>query len=313
MSGAVYPPVQALPVNVLLLFLDGVGLAPDHPTNNPMGRVGPGFRAFTGGRPWTAETGPWFGPFRMFAGIDACLGLPGLPQSGTGQSTLFTGVNCAALAGRHYGPLPHSSARPVLRESSILRKVADRFGPDAAVFANGFPPQFVEAVSQRDRWPTIARCCRDAGIRIRDLADIGSLRAVAADVTGLGLSRFTDGAVEPRSPDEAASVLLDLAERARFTVFEVFHTDKAGHDQSPAKAMRILDDVDALLWSLVVRMPGNLTLVVTSDHGNVEDLSVRTHTRNQVPLAVRGPGAPLFEPVTDLSGITPVVLALLDP
>lgn len=300
-----------MPVKVLLLFIDGIGLAAADEENNPLTSVGPGFRAFTGGLPWTLETGPRFGPDRMFAGIDACLGLPGLPQSGTGQSTLFTGVNCAALAGRHYGPLPHSTARPLLATASLFSAVTRRFGAEAAVFANGFPPQFFEAVSRRDRWPTISRACRDADVRLRSLDDIRNNEALAADVTGRGLSRFTEGAVVPRTPEAAAHVLTRLTEQARFTVFEVFHTDKAGHDQSPERARQILDDLDALVQTLVLDRPDDLTIVITSDHGNVEDLSVRTHTRNPVPLAALGPGARRLADVTDLTGVAPALLDLL--
>ena len=46
----------------------------------------------------------------------------------------------------------------------------------------------------------------------------------------------------------------------------------------------------------------NHTLVVTSDHGNVEDLSVKTHTYNPVPLIVSGPHAAQFNEITDLTG-----------
>ncbi len=51
-----------------------------------------------------------------------------------------------------------------------------------------------------------------------------------------------------------------------------------------------------------------MTIVITSDHGNLEDLSVRTHTRNPVPLAVSGPGACAFGDVVDLTGVVDAVI-----
>jgi len=65
----------------------------------------------------------------------------GLPQSGTGQATLFTGVNCAERVGRHFGPYPHSTTHEILRDHNLFRRVEDASTPvngqtHAATFAN---------------------------------------------------------------------------------------------------------------------------------------------------------------------------------
>jgi 2,3-bisphosphoglycerate-independent phosphoglycerate mutase len=47
-------------------------------------------------------------------------------------------------------------------------------------------------------------------------------------------------------------------------------------------------------------------LVVTSDHGNLEDLTTSNHTRNPVPLLAIGPiAAPMAraESITDVMGL----------
>ena len=76
---------------MVYLFVDGIGLrepALDNPVN--------------------AEVCPtlWRLLERHAKPIDACLGVEGLPQSGTGQATMFTGVNCAAAMGRHCEGFP---------------------------------------------------------------------------------------------------------------------------------------------------------------------------------------------------------------
>ena len=52
-----------------------------------------------------------------------------------------------------------------------------------------------------------------------------------------------------------------------------------------------------------------MTLVVTSDHGNIENMSERGHTVNPVPFIVCGPGAEgLMAKVESLKDITPAIV-----
>ena len=54
--------------------------------------------------------------------VDACLGVPGLPQSATGQTALFTGVNAPALVGDHVTAFPTTPLRRVIAEHSLLNR-----------------------------------------------------------------------------------------------------------------------------------------------------------------------------------------------
>lgn len=297
---------------ILFIFVDGIGLGLDDAQINPFEREWSGFGALSGGRRWTAagmasgrDDTP--GTTSLFKGIDACLGMEGLPQSGTGQATLFTGVNCAKLAGRHYGPFPHSATRSVLRERSLFARV----GPRNAAFANAYPPRFFAWVKRTKRWPTTTRACLDADVRIRTIEDLEAGQGIAADITGQGLAQDLGLPVTVVSPQTAANRLLALSSAHRFTMMEVFHTDKAGHAMSREAALKILEPLDALLRHLAAALPSDLTIVLTSDHGNLEDLSVKSHTRNNVPLAVFGAGAQHFTSVTDLTGVAPAIEAAI--
>ncbi|MDX1740430.1 MAG: peptidase, partial [Rhodothermales bacterium] len=55
----------------------------------------------------------------------------------------------------------------------------------------------------------------------------------------------------------------------------------------------------------------NTTLLLTSDHGNLEDLSVKTHTRNPVPFVALGPAAHDFAEVRSILDVTPAILRSL--
>jgi len=54
-------------------------------------------------------------------------------------------------------------------------------------------------------------------------------------------------------------------------------------------------------------------VIITSDHGNLEDLSTRHHTENDVPTVVIGAERHRFaEGLHDLTGITPGILRVLN-
>lgn len=300
-----------VPSGVLFVFVDGIGFGDPDPAHNPFVTARDGLLSLSGGVSWSGiPVPPPNGA--TFRAIDACLGVDGYPQSGTGQATLFTGENCALLAGRHFGPFPHSTSRSALRERSLMAAVAAARGPESVAFANAFPPRFFEVMGSRDRWPVTTRACLDAGIRIRTLDDLALGQAIAADLTGAGL-RDLGHEVPVLEPGDTARVALALAAAHAFTLVEIFHTDKAGHARDRRQADRILGDLDSFVGVLVRERPDDLLIVLTSDHGNLEDLRVRTHTRNPVPLAAVGPGARSLASVDSLAGVTPALRRLLLP
>jgi len=292
----------------LFLFLDGVGLGTEDPATNPLAGLDlPAFRWLAGGQAWTAASVPVREASRVFLPLDATLGVDGLPQSGTGQASLFTGINCAALAERHWGPYPHSTSRDALAHQSVFARLAARgqFGQ----FLNAYPERFFRAAAHRQRWTVTTRACLDAGVALRTEADLRTGRALAADLTGAGWRTHLGIDIEPITPDEAGRRFVALGRDVAFTLVEYFHTDKAGHAQDPAAAAAALRDIDRFLTGALNALdPARERLVVTSDHGNIEDLSVRTHTRNAVPLAVWGAGAAALAGARDLTDVVPGLL-----
>ena len=296
--------------SVYFFFVDGIGIGPSA-DSNPFATLDlPAFRALSGACDWVSDTFLASSTSsRIFKAIDATLGVDGLPQSGTGQSTLFTGGNCAARAGRHWGPFPHSSSRSLLASQSLFHQV----GADDSAFANAYPERFFAWASERDRWPTTTRCCLDSGVTIRTLDHLRSGNAIAADLTAEGLSRVAESPVPTISEDEAAASIARLTSKYRFVVSEYFHTDKAGHAQDMTAAGRCLVSIDRFLAALDTHLDWErTTLGLTSDHGNLEDLSTRTHTRHPVPLLALGRSAASFAQVEDLTGVAGAILDALN-
>lgn len=297
--------------HVVLVFLDGVGLGPAGASNPLSTAERPHLKQVAGDQAWTDALAPLDTETHVCRPIDATLGVEGLPQSGTGQATLFTGANCAQVVGRHYGPFPHSATFDLLAERNVFTQISrlPRAAPTA--FANAYPPRFFEHAEKRGRWTVTTRCCREADLPVRTLDDLARGEAVAADLTGAGLRRLGHD-VSVRSAQASGRDLASLAAQHAFTLFEYFLTDKAGHGRIDRAPTAILDDVDAFLGGLLDAFdPAEGLLLITSDHGNIEDTSTKTHTRHPVPLIAYGAGAHHFRTVQSLTDVTPAVVQAL--
>jgi hypothetical protein len=295
----------------LFLFLDGVGIGEENPDANPFFSADHKyFKKIFGGIPSKEklfmENGTSF-----VQPCDALLGVDGLPQSGTGQVTLFTGVNAAQMIGMHFGPYPHSQTRPLLEEKNIF-KVLKNLGADVH-FANAFPRQFFEYVElgQR-RLSATTLSCMMSGVPLCTADSLRNGEGISADITAerwnsdLGYSN-----IRSVTAFEAGNRLRRIAERHDFTMFEFFLTDKAGHEQDKPLAKTVLEMLDEFLGGIVESGLKNLTILISSDHGNVEDLSVKTHTLNPSLTAVAGEHAEFFKgKLKSIADVTPAIVEL---
>jgi 2,3-bisphosphoglycerate-independent phosphoglycerate mutase len=299
--------------SVLFVFLDGVGLAPAGP-HNPFTAVGLPRLAAHLGHPFAAPADGADRPIvdrpgLLLTSLDAQLGVPGLPQSATGQTALFTGVNAAARVGEHVTAWPTAPLRAIIAEHSLLRRVIRAGGQ--ATFANAYSARYWEMVRQRKRRLSVSTLSAlAADVSLRTLDDLRHGQAVLWDITHEVAQRLGYD-LPPRPAADAAANLLRLAARHHLTVYESFLTDLAGHGRlEPAW---VLGRVDRFLAALVGCLPSDLTLVVSSDHGNLEDTSTQRHTKNRVPLLVAGPAASAFRSATAITDLAPLILRLLQP
>lgn len=295
---------------LIFIFLDGVGLAPASERNPLAGAPTPHLRALLGG-PLTLEQAQ-AGPTLLLRPLDASLGVEGLPQSGTGHVSLLAGVNGPQLHGRHQPNFPPVALRPLLAERSLFRRA--RAAGHKVAFANVFPPGYWEALAARRlRRSASVIAAEGADVTLRGLDDLRAGRALSWDITGHGLpARGAPADLAPITPEEAGARLAALAHDYALVFFECSLPDLAGHGRlGPNGVGEALARVDGLLGgTLAARRPDD-TLLVTSDHGNIEDSSTRVHTLAPVPLLVAGPTAPRFADVTRIDEVAEAVLRVL--
>lgn len=305
-------------MSVLMIFVDGVGLGEADPHRNPLAAASiPVLRRLTGGRPLVLSSAespdggrPDGGAARLVA-VDACLDTPGLPQSATGQTTMLSGVNASHVLGRHLSGLPTGTLVDILRRHSLFKQLHE--AGLSATFANPFTDDYFAAVKAgKWRHSSTTTAVLSAGLPVRMLDDLLAGRAVFHDITGEGLRRRGHD-VPLITPEEAGRRLASLAARHDFTLFEHFLTDFAGHAQDYEEAQRLLALLDALLGAVLDHVDlAKTTVMLISDHGNLEDLSVKTHTRNPVPGLFIGQGKDYFAGVVrSLTDVTPAVVHYL--
>ena len=296
-------------MSVIFLFIDGVGLGEESDVNPFAGNDYPGFSAITGGPALTKKAKSITTESHLFMGVDATLGVEGLPQSGTGQATLFSGENAPKMIGKHFGPFPHSGTKHLLEEQSLFLKVQDE--EKKSTFINGYPDIFFEKANKRNRWSCTTLMTKSAGISLHTIEEVKKEKAVTAGLTQRAWKEQLNLDVPVISPEEAADRLINQSVSYDLLLHEYYLTDKAGHNQDKEQAHRVIKRYDRFLWQLIKQKSANTTLVLCSDHGNVEDLSIKTHTFNNVPLFVLGPGAKHFTSAKSIQDVTPGILEAL--
>jgi hypothetical protein len=299
---------------VIFLFLDGVGLGEDDPAANPLAAGDfPALARLLDGRRPVRSTGRLSACGAELAPTDACLGVPGRPQSATGQAAILTGINAAQRLGEHYGPRPDDRVRAVVDEGNLFRRLHDR--GLATLFCNAYPEGYFAAVRRGKRLlSVIPYAATSAGQPLLDHADLRAGRALAADFTNAGWRTHLGYSDVPvYSPAEAGVRLWALAAPYAFTFFEHWQTDILGHQADLAQAVADLAVFDGFLGGLLAAADLDETLIlVGSDHGNVEDCSHSKHTENPaLTLALGASRQTVAARIHDLTDFVPAILDYL--
>ena len=286
--------------SILLFFIDGLGIGSRGPFN-PLDGLADAepLAVFRDEKPATIFDG-------IVVPTDACLGVAGRPQSASGQTTILTGVNVPQTLGYHKQGFPNSAMLEIIRDHSIFLQLT-RAGIAPITFANTYTQGFFD---ERPRWVAATTAAVEAaGLRFRTVSDLKAGRAVYQDFTNAALIERGED-VAPRTPEEAATVLARVVSENRFTLYEYFITDKAGHNQDMAAARVVLKNLAALVRAVLAGIDLRQTSVIlTSDHGNIEDLSSRNHTLNAVPTIVWGHDRErIASRIKSLADITPAIV-----
>ncbi len=293
-----------------MIFLDGVGIGPPDPERNAFfsARL-PGLEGIIGSVMPSLDD-PEVGTESAVAfPLDATLGVEGTPQSGTGQTSLLTGVNAAEIMGRHFGPWTPVKLRPLLAERNLLQLARD--AGHRVVFANAVPANYKDSRwARRPAAPPLA--AETAGLLTRHEGELERGQALASGIVNTDWRTDLKMAFLPEiTPADAGRNLARISARADLTFFAHYATDYAGHERSLPKAREALERVDAFLGAVGSQLPGDTLLVACSDHGNLEDASAG-HTRNPVLTLLSGPGASRIRgEMNSIADLTPGLLEVL--
>ena len=297
-------------MRVLFVFLDGIGLGENNLETNPFARTKmPNLQRLLNGRSLTREAAPFYGERATLLGIDPAVGVAGLPQSATGQAILLTGINIPAELGYHYGPKPNPAVAAFLNEGTLF----DRFvkaGRKAALL-NAYPPRYFEAINSGKRiYSSIPMAVTNAGLSLFRHDELFAGHAFSADFTGEGWRTMLNFAETPvMEAHEAGRKLAAVAQEYDFAFFEYWASDYAGHGQQMETAVKLMETFDGVLGGLLEAWEDGLILI-TSDHGNMEDLSTRKHTDADVPALVIGDKAARDEFTRDMKDLTDIAPAI---
>lgn len=292
-----------------MIFIDGVGIGKKDFDSNPFFKYG--FKTFDkifGETPHLENLHIERNGFYLFPS-NAQMEVEGLPQSGTGQVSIFCGINAPKFVGKHFGPFPYSTTIPIIAEKNILKYYKDQ--NKKAYFANAYPKIFFDYIkSGKTRLSTTSLSCKLTGIKLNDVSDVRSGKALTAEITNERWNKKLNYNLKEIKPETGARRLLRLASQNDFTLYEFFLTDHLGHGRIVDEFGIIYNNIDRFLFTILNELKQNdMTLIICSDHGNIEDLSVKTHTTNPALTITGGLNAKaLAESIKDLSDIKPSII-----
>jgi len=284
---------------ILMVFIDGLGIGEDNPEINPLARDP---------ELWPAgEHAPGYPGLRCQS-LDANLGVEGLPQSATGQTALLTGINAPAMIGKHLQGFPSRQLIEILETLSIFVKL--KACGLSGTFANAY--RHPEDIHPASRLSVTSHALKASGQPFRSLEHLRQKKALYHDFSNRHL-RDKGYEIPLFSAKQAARILISIARHNDFTLYEHFLTDILAHRADVPAITHHLAELGRFVRELLKDIKGQpLTLIITSDHGNIEDSRSRTHTRNPVPLLWSGADSREIDllPV-DIAGVTPWVLRML--
>jgi len=295
-------------MRILFIFLDGIGLGDDNPTLNPFAVAHtPTLNALANHQRWLRNVGIQATARGVFLALDAQLGIAGRPQSGTSQAAILTGLNVPQMLNRHYGPKPDADTRRILERDNLFMRLK-RAGKSSALI-NAYPPRLLHDIARgKTLRSSIQHAVYAAGLPLFDKDALYAGTALSEDFTGEGWRthlKFSDAPIY--SPFAVGVKMVEIARGYDFAFFSHWLTDILGHRGTLAEGVPHLEIIDGVMAGVLSAWRDDEGLVVlTSDHGNFEDLSHGKHTENRVPAVIIGQESAAFaQGLHDLTGLAP--------
>ncbi|WAM34069.1 alkaline phosphatase family protein [Caldicellulosiruptor morganii] len=280
-------------MKLLFIFLDGVGKG-EKTVHNPFFYYHP-------------EAYDVFLKKGIVRFLDATLQTPGLPQSATGQVTIYSGINAAKEVGFHINGQITPSLKKIISRKNIFKTLKQhRFKVD---FANVYRNEYLQKLlnDSNFKMSVTSYMALVSGVKFKTAEDLLKGEGVYFDITNQILIE-SGYDVPVFSPQKASGNLLNILAKNHFVLFEHFKTDIVGHSCDLEEAKKLLKLLDEFIMHTLENLPDDACLIVTSDHGNIEDLSVRTHTFNPVPFLAYGKGQEIFNDMDSIEQVYKYIL-----
>lgn len=274
-------------MHIMYLFIDGIGIGSDDTKTNPFSRYATSYlSALSDRKPQFSHNKSWY-----MSPTDAHMGVRGLPQSATGQTALWTGINGSQVMGHHKTGFPGPTLIRVIKEHSIIKRFLE--AGKKATFLNAYSEAYRERIMAKPRLKSASTHVQLAsGLDLKNLDDLENGNAIYMDISHEIMHRFfpeMQDRFPVADPFERGQQLVKIARHHDLVLHEFFITDKAGHAQDFEMARWTIVTLEAFLDGIVHSMnPKTDLLVIASDHGNIEDLSTKSHTNNKVPTFACG-------------------------
>lgn len=297
---------------IFYVFFDGIGYGENDPQKNPFARCAQSFFLPLAAKP-ALTTGIWQQAY--YHPTDANMGIKGLAQSATGQTALWTGFNAPMILNRHMSGFPTITLKRIIEKYSLLKILKEHNYRGS--FLNCYGDRYQEYIEKYPRRMSASTLVQmAAGLPLKTLDDLRQNNGLYMDITHEYLAEFggkhlaaNDPLLTKHDPFQQGKLAIQIARQYDLSLFEYFLTDKVGHGQDWQMAEKVIGDLEAFVDGMLTEMDGNTEqLIISSDHGNLEDLSLGRHTKNPVPTFLIGPHSQKFiKNVQMLSDIVPVI------
>ena len=277
------------PDTIIYVFIDGIGLGAPCRESNPFARYRSHFFSVLGGKSSFPAPGD-------IIPTDPHMGVWDTPQSATGQTALFTGVNGPKILKRHVTGFPTYTLRPVFKEKSIIKRFVE--SGKKATLLNSYTDGYLDKIRSRrgQRFMSASSLTQAAsGLPFFTMKDYLEGRSLYMDITNWFL-KSSGMDISITSPVKTGRKLVSLSKNYDLVLYEYFFTDVIGHEADMRSARRILNHIEGLLEGVWEEMnPEKELFILSSDHGNFEDLSHTHHTNHLVPTIVYGKSSDILK------------------
>lgn len=289
-------------MSIIYLFIDGIGIGENNALINPFSRYATSLLEICKGNFYFHNK---IKNDLKVIPLDASMGVEGIPQSATGQTSLWTGVNAPKVLGHHITGFPGPRLKKIIYDHSIIKKFKEH--NLASTLLNAYTPKYLEKLEKLPRFASAStHVQKSSGQSLFVIDDILKKKAIYMDITHHILHQYYPEYREKipiMDPFSRGIDLVEISHNYELVIFEYFLSDKAGHNQSFEAAKFVIGTLEKFIHGIIEAMNYDDTLIITSDHGNMEDLSTNTHTKNLVPLILYGKLKKEFRNLTYLSDI----------